>query len=113
MLLLPQWCAWPRRCPSVPARGVDHRRSATMSNASLFCGTLEPNANALGIWSSARDKAEKRKQLCKSATVSSLCTGQQKERERKRDRKETENETPEENKRRNEENERETTTARE
>ena len=29
-------------CLSVPTRGVDHRRSATMSNASLFCGTLEP-----------------------------------------------------------------------
>ena len=42
MLLVPQCCAWPRSCPSVPARGVDHRRSATMSNASLFCGTLEP-----------------------------------------------------------------------
>ena len=42
MLLLPQCCAWPRSCPSVLARGVDHRRSATMSNASLFCGTLEP-----------------------------------------------------------------------
>ena len=42
VLLLPQCCAWPRSCPSVPARGVDHRRSATMSNASLFCGTLEP-----------------------------------------------------------------------
>ena len=42
MLLLPQCCAWPRSCQSVPARGVDHRRSATMSNASLFCGTLEP-----------------------------------------------------------------------
>ena len=42
MLLLPQCCAWPQSCPSVPARGVDHRRSATMSNASLFCGTLEP-----------------------------------------------------------------------
>ena len=42
VLPLPQCCAWPRSCPSVPARGVDHRRSATMSNASLFCGTLEP-----------------------------------------------------------------------
>ena len=30
----------------------------------------------------ARDKAEKRKQLCRSATVSSLCTDQQDERER-------------------------------
>ena len=28
------------------------------------------------MWSSARDKAEKRKQLCRSATVSSLCTDQ-------------------------------------
>ena len=41
VLLLSQCCAWPRSCPSVPTRGVDHRRSATMSNASLFCGTLE------------------------------------------------------------------------
>ena len=42
VLLLQQCCAWPRSCPSVPVRGVDHRHSATMSNASLFCGTLEP-----------------------------------------------------------------------
>ena len=27
---------------SVSTRGVTHRRSATMSNATLFCGTLEP-----------------------------------------------------------------------
>ena len=34
------------------------------------------NANALGMWTSARDKAEKTKQVCTSATVSSLCTDQ-------------------------------------
>ena len=37
------------------------------------------------MWSSARDKAEKRKQLCRSATVSSLCTDQQKETEKMKD----------------------------
>ena len=48
------------------------REKQTVSNASLFCGTLEPTR----MWSCARDKAEKRKQLCRSATVSSLCTDQ-------------------------------------
>ena len=40
------------------------------------------------MWSSARDKAEKRKQLCKSATVSSLCTDQQSQRKRQREKRE-------------------------
>ena len=38
------------------------------------------------MWSSARDKAEKRKQLCRSAPVSSLCTDQQRKRKRERER---------------------------
>ena len=36
LLLLPQCCALPRSCSSVSTRGVAHRRSAAMSNGSLF-----------------------------------------------------------------------------
>ena len=38
-----------------PTRGVAQPRSATMSNATLFCGTTCSNANALGRRSSAHD----------------------------------------------------------
>ena len=39
-----------------------------------FCGTLEPNASAFGVRSSAWDKSEGREQVCAHATVSSLHT---------------------------------------
>ena len=78
VLLLPQCCA-------VPARGVDHRRSATMSNASLFCGTLEPTRMRWECGQVRVTKLRKGKQPCKSATVSSLCTDQQTGREKERD----------------------------
>ena len=49
-------CGWPRSCLSVSTRGVAHRRSATMSSATLFCGTTWANASALEEWSSACNK---------------------------------------------------------
>ena len=42
LLLLLQGRAWPRSFASVSARGVAQPRSASMSNATLFCVTLEP-----------------------------------------------------------------------
>ena len=85
MLLLPQCCAWPRSCPSIPARGVDHRRSATMSNANLFCGTLEPTRMRWECGQVRVTRLRKGRQLCRSATVSSLCTDQQTRTKRTRD----------------------------
>ena len=82
LLLLSQCCAWFQSCPSVPARGVDHRRSATMSNASLFCGTFEPTRMR---WECGQVRDKKRKQLCRSVTVSSLSQSTRREkRERER-----------------------------
>ena len=47
-----------------------------VSNASLFCGTLEPTRMRWECGQVRVTRLRKRKQLCKSATVSSLCTDQ-------------------------------------
>ena len=75
LLLQPQCCAWPRSCPSVPARGVDHRRSTTMSNASLLCGTLDPTRMR---WECGKVRVTKVRKgsNCARVQVSNLCTDQ-------------------------------------
>ena len=82
MLLLPQCCAWPRSCPSVLARGVDHRRSATMSNASLFCGTLEPTRMR---WECGQTRLRKGSN-CAGVQRCQVCAPINRESERERDR---------------------------
>ena len=54
----------------------------TVSSASLFCGTLEPNASAFGVRSSTRTTSLKaEKQVCTRATVTSLRTISQTDRQ--------------------------------
>ena len=90
MLLLPQCCAWPRSCPSVPARGVDHRRSATMSNATLFCGTLEPTRmrwKSAQVHTTSLETREANVQQCNG--VKSVCNSTERNKDMERDRQKT------------------------
>ena len=81
----PQCCAWSRSCPSVPARGVDHRHSATMSNASLFCGTLEPTRMR---WECGQVRVTRLRKGSNCAGVQrcQVCAPINRERERERER---------------------------
>ena len=65
------------------ACGGAYQRSATMTNASLFCGNLEPKRECIGRmvkW--AQQLCDKGNKVCRSVTVSSLCAFQHKQGER-------------------------------
>ena len=58
---------------SVPTRGIAQRRSATMSNATLFCGTTGANANALGRRASAHDRSRNKGSKCEGVQRCQVC----------------------------------------
>ena len=78
-------CAWPRSCSSVPTRGVAHRRSSTMSSATLFLWHDLSQRECVGRVIKCIQQGWKQGSTCAGVQRCHRCAIQQRLRETERD----------------------------